>query len=100
MATGSPRPLHMPGADGLRRPGADSRARRSRRVRLSVGSTRAAGEWWLSRPHLGTEVAHYLAFGDLQVEAFERVNAAVALGQALGSNGHRSHRRDLLASDP
>ena len=43
-----------------------------------------------------TEVTHDLAFGHLETEILDRVDIAVPLGKPLGSNGHRSHSRDLL----
>ena len=48
----------------------------------------------LTRP-IGAEVTHHLALGQLEVEISQRIDAAVALGQAHRSNGSCSHRLDL-----
>jgi len=47
---------------------------------------------------LSAEIADDLAFANLKIEALERMDAAVVLGQALGTNGHSCHRRDLLVT--
>ena len=47
---------------------------------------------------VGPQVADDLALGDLEVEADQGIDGAVALGQALGADGRSTHESNFPSS--